>query len=275
MKPSICSGGNMDTMTAERNRKIIESFRVPERILFLFSKDPASVFRNGYEGGASGEWNSDNALSVLRREFPDFDALIRDKRVLDYGCGDGFQSIAMAKAGAARVFGVDLDESRLVHARRLARGVDNLSFSEYISEEVDLAISLNAFEHFPEPSGNLRELSRAVRAGGQILITFGPPWLAPFGAHVGFFTSCPWANVLFSVHTLNRVRMLYRGDAQDDVDYGPNKITVRSFENLIEQSGLLVERLEYRTAKNLPLGRIPGVREFFINHITCILRRPA
>ncbi len=263
----------MDSQDIERNREIVRSFSLPQRILYLLSIKRGSVFRTGYDEGASGDWDATNALSVLRREFPDFDALILGQRVLDYGCGDGFQSVAMAKAGAAQVFGVDIDETRLVHARLMAAGVDNVSFPETTPGEVDLAISLNAFEHFPDPAENLRELSQAVRPGGMVLITFGPPWLAPYGAHVRFFTPCPWANVLFSVRTLNRVRMLYRGDAEIDVDYGPNKMTVGLFEKLIEESGLQVERMEFRTVKNLPLGQIPGVREFFINHVTCILRR--
>ena len=40
--------------------------------------------------------------------------------LLDYGCGDGFQSVALSQLGARQVRGVDLESERLVHGRRLA-----------------------------------------------------------------------------------------------------------------------------------------------------------
>jgi SAM-dependent methyltransferase len=179
----------------------------------------------------------------------------------------------MARSGAAKVFGIDLSEQRLEHGRRMASGIENVTFSTTLDEQVDLAITLNAFEHFPEPENNLRRMAASVRRGGRILITFGPPWFAPYGAHMHFFTDCPWVNLLFSEKTVLRVRLLYRPDGVGDLRYGPPQMTIRLFEQLIKKSGLEVERLVYKTVKNLPFGRIPIVRELFINHVTCILRK--
>ena len=48
-----------------------------------------------------------------------------------------------------------------------------------VEGEFDVAISLNSFEHFPEPEKNLDDLAAAISPGGRILITFGSPWLSP------------------------------------------------------------------------------------------------
>ena len=261
---------------ADRSRAIIASFNLSERILYALSKDPATAFRGGYGEAIGSQWSESNALSPLQREYPDFRDIIQGQRILDYGCGDGFQSIAMAKCGATEVLGVDIQAARLGHARRMAEGLTNVSFATTIPDgRFDMAVSLNAFEHFPNPAQNLAELSTAVRPGGRILITFGPPWMAPYGSHTHFFTRCPWVNLLFSERTVHRVRALYRTD--DLMTYAPdlNKMTVARFERLIQRSGLLVLRRRYSPAWGVPLvASIPGVRELFVNHITCSLRKP-
>lgn len=40
----------------------------------------------------------------------------------------------------------------------------------------------------------------------SLLITFGCPWLSPYGSHMHFFTKMPWINVFFSETTVMRVR---------------------------------------------------------------------
>ena len=41
----------------------------------------------------------------------------QDKKVLDYGCGNGIHSIFLAKSGAEKVIGIDLSEKSLAIAR--------------------------------------------------------------------------------------------------------------------------------------------------------------
>lgn len=264
---------------AERNAAIIASFTMAERILYAFSKDPVLAFRDG-DGNAGGDnkWDESNALSVLRWEFADFDfdKMIRSRRVIDYGCGEGFQSTAMAKAGAAEVLGVETEDARLEPARRMAKGLTNISFTTKAPEDggFNVAISLNSFEHFVKPAQNLQELGAAVRNGGRILIIFGPPWLAPYGSHMHFFTRCPWINTLFSEKTVFRVRSLYRNDDAKTYSPGLNRMTLRKFRQLIDESGLQLDFLRHRTIKNLALiGALPGVRELLVNQVTCVLRK--
>lgn len=259
----------------ERNRPIIQSFNLAERILFKMSCQPAKAFRLGYEAGVSGEWSPENALAPLEAEFSNFAEMIRDKQVMDYGCGDGFQSIALAKAGSSKVFGLDINPARLEHARRMAEGIWNVSFGTRIErDDFDVVISQNAFEHFPDPANNLREMVAAVRPGGRVLITFGPLWLSPYGAHMYFFTRCPWVNILFSETTIYRVRSLYRDDGAMTFFPGLNKMTVRKFERLVRESGAKCLWRRYHTSANLPLvSHIPALRELLIKGVSCILTK--
>ncbi len=258
----------------ERNARIIAAFSWPERLLYSFSKNPRDVFSSGGYVKPTAQWTAATALRELIQEFPNFKSMIRGKRVLDYGCGDGFQTVGMAQEGAAFVLGVDIERQRLDHGRRMARGRANAAFAEKVQGEFDVAISLNSFEHFPEPQRNLDDLAGSIAPGGRILITFGSPWLSPYGSHMNFFTHFPWVNVVFSEKTVFAVRQLYRDDASRGYLPGINKMTIRRFEQIIGASGLDVVALEYKAVKNLPvLSHIPAFREFFINRVNCILTK--
>jgi SAM-dependent methyltransferase len=243
-------------------------------LLYSFSKDPENAFRAGSYVKPTAQWTPSTALRELVAEFPALKSMIHGKRVLDYGCGDGFQTVAMAEAGAAFVLGVDIAPQRLNHGRRMARGLSNVVFSPVVHGDFDVVISLNSFEHFPEPEKNLDDLAAAITPGGLILITFGSPWLSPYGSHMNFFTHFPWVNVVFPEKTVFAVRRLYRDDRSRGYLPTINKMTIGRFERILEKSGLVIVSLKYRAVKNLSaLSHIPGIREFFINRVTCALTK--
>ncbi len=253
-----------------------------EQVLLAFSRDPAGPDLPG----GQPTWNEENALDLLRREFPEFDRRIAGRAVLDVGCGLGWQTVSMARAGAAFVLGIDPHEDGLREARtlpkRLHMSADRLQFASALPQDrigrFDVAVSQNSFEHFGDPEDVLRQMASAVRPGGVLLITFGPPWLAPYGAHMFFFTSVPWVNLVFSERAVMRVRSRFRADAAEryeDVEGGLNKMTVARFEGLVRQCDLRLEWKRYRCVKGANvLARVPGVRELFINHVSCVLRKP-
>jgi len=266
-------GDSVQPPTGKARRLGAADFSWAERLLLRLSKDPASVTATAHYAEPTTQWTLDTALSELRDAFPGFDWLVIGKRVLDYGCGDGFQSAALARLGAQYVRGVDIASQRMEHGRRLAGDAPNISFGSEVDGAFDVAISLNSFEHFPEPEKNLKALAAAVHPGGKILVTFGSPWLSPYGSHINFFTHFPWVNIVFSEKTVFNVRSLYRDDGSRSYMPDMNKMTVRRFERIIAASGLKVEFLEYKAIRNLPLTKIPGLRELFINRISCILTK--
>lgn len=61
--------------------------------------------------------DSPQLTDLLLKAMAQYKSSFPGATVLDYGCGDGALSRAAAKLGAARVFGVDVDEARLEAAR--------------------------------------------------------------------------------------------------------------------------------------------------------------
>jgi SAM-dependent methyltransferase len=228
-----------------------------------------------------------NECALLRREFEDFSSLVRGKRVADFGCGTGLQCIALARDEGAFAVGIDTNAATLQIARENAAaagfGEQQIQFVERITPELrgtcDIVISQNAMEHFPEPDAIVREMSTLLKPGGKILLTFGPPWYAPYGSHMQFFCRVPWLNLWFSERTVMRVRAQYRNDGAtryESVESGLNRMSIRKFERIMAQSGLRVARAKYTCVKQFNgLARIPGLRELVINHVTVVLERPA
>jgi SAM-dependent methyltransferase len=253
--------------------------RLAERLLLFLSRKPDS---DDYEEGTE-RWDPANALSKLCRAFPNFMNCFVGRDVLDFGSGLGHQVVALAKHGARYVVGVETNEKRLAQARSLfweAGLGQQVDFADRLHDcfkgKFDLVISQNSMEHYPDPSAVLVEMKSALKPGGAILITFGPPWHAPYGSHMHFFTKVPWLNLLFDEKTVMTVRTHFRSDGAaryEDVESGLNKMTVAKFEKLIAESGLKVEYRKYECIRGFDLlGKIPRGRELFINNINCALR---
>lgn len=246
----------------------------PERLLLALSKHPDDVDRTSSYEKPTAQWTLETALSQLTDAFPDFVSDIKGKRVLDYGCGDGFQSVAMARAGAGEVLGVEIEGNRRAHAMSLAgrERAANVSFADTVSGEFDIVVSLNAMEHFTAPEENLREMKNALAPGGRIYLSFGPLWFAPYGAHMYFFSPVPWINLLFPEETVFRIRSLYRDDGETTYEPNLNRMTVAGFERLVAGEGLRASHCVYRAVLGLPLiSRVPGLRELCVNQVDAVL----
>ena len=111
------------------------------------------------------------------------------------------------------------------------------------------------------------------------MITFSPPWYAPYGSHMHFFTKVPWVNLLFSEATVMAVRACYRADGArryESVEGGLNKMSVGKFERIVSSAGL---QFVYRSDDGVrgmdAVTHIPFVRELLTNRVTCTLTSPS
>lgn len=252
--------------------------KISEKILLFFSRKPGSQDCQF----AKEDWNPDNALCLLSRVFPDFMDMIAGKEILDFGCGAGYQSIALAKNGAKYVLGIEIDQSAIKHSSDLARKFsleekvefkDNLE--EHLKGRFDMVISQNSMEHFEEPLKILNLMKSALNQYGILIITFGNPWFSPYGSHTDFFTQMPWVNIIFSEKTVMNVRGSFRNDGAAkyaEVKSGLNKMTVKKFEQIIMNCNMKIQYKRYDCVKGINLlSKIPLIRELFINNISCIL----
>ena len=209
---------------------------------------------------------------------------MQGKEILYFGCGTGYQSVALARTGARRVVGLDVNTSHLEKARDLAGQlglVNEVKFFARLDNSLrgrfDMVISQNSMEHFPDPAGALSEMKAAINKNGIILITFGCPWFSPYGSHMHFFVKVPWINLIFDEKTVMNVRRHFRNDGAtryEDVEGGLNKMSVARFETLIKESGLRVTYKHYEGVKGLNvLCLLPAFRELFVNNISCVLEK--
>jgi ubiquinone/menaquinone biosynthesis C-methylase UbiE len=102
--------------------------------------------------------------------------LARDKVVLDFACGEGYGSDALARV-ARRVIGVDIDPTSICHATRTYRR-QNLEFRAgsatripVESASVDLVVSFETIEHLAEHDLMLGEIKRVLVPGGTLIIS--------------------------------------------------------------------------------------------------------
>jgi len=197
--------------------------------------------------------------------------------IVDFGCGDGLEAIELAQRGARRVYGVDTNLGCVEIARWHAdqAGVSHLvEFSlEPPTVQVDMAVSLDSFEHFADPAGILRTLSDLLKPGGVLVASFGPPWYHPFGGHL--FSVFPWAHLVFSQAALIR----WREDRRDDrpatfAEAGLNGMTVKRFERLIAKTAFEIEALEIVPIRRLKRLHNRLTRELFTSVVRCRLRKP-
>jgi len=218
-------------------------------------------------------------LGLLEAEYPDLPELLRGKHVLDFGCGFGYQTAVLAKSlkyQCASAQGLEINPSYFIAAQRLHPGV---TFIDRLpGEKYDVVISQDSMEHFYDPEARLRDMMSALRPGGHMLITFGPPWFSPWGSHMHFFCRMPWVNILFREKTVMTVRSRYRQDGArryEDVESGLNKMSVRKFERIVRACHLEVVQQRYGAFKRLNfLTRIPLIRELCTIRVTVVLRRP-
>lgn len=253
-----------------------------ERILLALSREPGS---GDYPTG-DVRTGIDTALEWLNREIPDFDPLVAGKRIADFGCGYGYQSVALASLKDCSVVGIDLNPESLNRARLLAEShglrEEQLRLVQEIEDDMrgtfDVVISQNSMEHFGDPATVISEMTSLLRPAGKLMVCFGPPWFAPYGSHMHFFCRVPWLNLFFREAVVMKVRANFRSDGATryvDVESGLNRMSVRRFERIASESGLVMSQKRYTCVKKLTLlGRIPILRELFINYITVVLERP-
>lgn len=191
---------------------------------------------------------------------------VRDRVVIDFGCGEGHHAIEMARHGARRAIGLDIREGVLAPARRAAAAAgvgDRTAFVTATKEQADVIISVDAFEHFSDPEEILRTMRALLKPSGSVLISFGPPWRHPYGAHLPL---PPWWHLVFTETALMRWRADWKPDGARhfrEVEGGLNCMTIRRFRRLVDASPFRLAAFECIPIRGLrPLVAGPQ-REWF------------
>jgi SAM-dependent methyltransferase len=164
----------------------------------------------------------------------------------------------------------------MAKAHAHARGVaDKCLFATEYDGQVDTIISLDSFEHFADPADILQRMAHLLTPGGKVLVSFGPTWYHPLGGH--FFSVFPWAHLLFTERALIRWRSIYKGPgARTLEEAGLNKMTIRRFRRLVQESPFTFESFEAVPIRRVARFQNALTREFTSAIVRCVLvKRPA
>ena len=94
---------------------------------------------------------------------------------LDFGCGIGYGTEILARSGAARMVGYDLDAG-VIAAARARPHPDNVQFFDHLAAGTvpggfDFAVMLEVVEHLSDPAGVLAELAGHLKPGAILVIS--------------------------------------------------------------------------------------------------------
>ena len=246
---------------------------------FIGGKSGYRILRRLSPGGkvscCGGTPDSSNKLDILGNLFW---KVIKDRHIVDFGCGYGDEAIHMARRGAAQVVGIDIRENVLDIARQKAidAGVENSCrfVSDVAGLHADIIVSIDAFEHFDDPGAILDIMAHMLNRDGRVWISFGPPWYHPAGGHG--FSVFPWAHLVFTEASLIRWRSDFKTDGATcfgEVSGGLNQMTVRHFIRLVERSPLRFDYLECVPIRRARWFHNRLTREFFTSIVQCRLAR--
>jgi len=178
--------------------------------------------------------------------------------VLDIGAGTGENLWISKEYGFGSATAVDYSADRYKErlpdlepdiAARITFLEGDMETVPLPENSYDLILSVNSFEHFPDPTAILQKCFQLLRSGGFFYTHFGPLFRSAHGAHRYRFCAVPYIQNLFEdpvayeffykILKINDEVNRYTGESIDDSNPYPemNKWTLQQFENLFRGNG--------------------------------------
>ena len=189
---------------------------------------------------------------------------LSNKTILDFGCGNGAQTVQFADAGA-KIIAIDIDKSDLTTLSNYCRenGLKNILTSLYdgqklpvCSASVDLAVSYEVLEHVENEAQALREIRRVLKPNGKVIFSVpNKGWI--FETHGAYLPFLPWNRVPFfswlprSIHSRFAKARIYRK---------------KDIQEVFTRNGFKLLRMEYITAP-MDVVKNPTLKRFLKNYI--------
>jgi SAM-dependent methyltransferase len=278
---------------------MLNSVTLAKRYLQWQPVEPPDIYTSGnLDDRSSSEYADERSENGFHNIFS---LDLRDKDVLDLGCGYGGRTVHFKELGARSVTGVEIREDivRQAVAFGASRGVSITAlagFGEQIplaNDSVDVITTYDVFEHVESLPRTLAECFRVLRPGGVLYAVFPPFYHPTGGSHLhGYISNSPLPNLLFTCRALRRAIdeiLDTRGSAWRPYDRptdalpAVNGTTIAGFLKMLDRVPFQDKKVRLDPLKSetfwwlngLPaLGtKIPFMREVCTSRIECILRK--
>lgn len=215
---------------------------------------------------------------------------LKDKTVLDAGCGLGGKTVFYADNGCKSIIGIDVDENHIEYANEFTKkkGVLNAKFMvgslnalPFESNKFDIVFLNAVVEHIRRPMliNALQECKRVVKVNGRICIDF-PPWTSAYAAHLYDYIRIPWCQLVFSSETLievtKRMKPKPRHGKLSYIEHFQelNHITAKEFKDIIKKLDFKVINYEVLMLLNIRILRfIPFFSKYFASRVVAVLSK--
>lgn len=164
-KVEIGAVGDCDALTRAELQSVLES-------LIPWRKGPYWLHGIHLDTEWRSDWKWDRVIPHL--------APLKNRLILDVGCGNGYHCWRMLGEGAQRVIGIDPSPRFVVQfhiVKQLAGGDYPIDVLPVGIEDLppklqafDTVFSMGVFYHRKSPMDHLRELKEALRPGGQLVL---------------------------------------------------------------------------------------------------------
>ncbi|WP_347485422.1 bifunctional 2-polyprenyl-6-hydroxyphenol methylase/3-demethylubiquinol 3-O-methyltransferase UbiG [Vandammella animalimorsus] len=130
----------------------------------------------------NGEFRPLHAINPLRLDWIVQTAgSLQGRAIVDVGCGGGILADAMARAGAARVLGIDLADKSLRVARLHAleaqtpnieyRSISAEALAAELPAQFDVVTCMEMLEHVPDPAAIVQACADMAKPGGWLFFS--------------------------------------------------------------------------------------------------------
>jgi SAM-dependent methyltransferase len=172
---------------------------------------------------------------------------LADKRVLQFGCGHGYEVWCLTHAFGAEAWGIDILErepwAALTDDRTRFTRADMTVERVFEDAFFDRIVSINVFEHVARPVEGLEALYRVLRPGGFAWISANL-YRGALASHRYRDVHFPWPHLLFDdtvfAEHSRRVGMPPEGAAW------VNRMVWEQYEVAIRAAGFRIRRLRFR-----------------------------
>lgn len=222
--------------------------------------------------------------------------------VIEIGSAEGGVLHALADKGAVDCLGTDIAESRLEMGRKIT-GIAGLNV-DYVYNDIiygepetewlnkyDIAILRDVIEHLDDTEIALRNISKVIKPGGYLFVTF-PPYNSPYGGHQHTLAGKLPSRLPYIHHLPEKIfRKLIKSGRANDIEEVVRLLDIRlspeKFKKAAKSAGYEIFKEEYYLLRpvfkmkfGLPtiklgfLSKSRLIRNFLCMEASYILRKP-